>query len=173
MRWNAEHTGITDPHIRNCRTDVAARTLPTANAAIPPTPVPTMPSAFLATAPSRAIVVTNTAPSASATALWETVNAVPTSCPNNGFCYGAVDTQPRLLANSWVAFSPAIHVRFFAPPSLVDTPEFNNDHRYSLGSPSNVYDFEALEYTDTPDSMEVISHRLGVQSSSGSADHRM
>lgn len=89
--------------------------------------------------------MTNPASNASATALWETVDAVPVSCPNNGVCSGAVSTQPALLSNSWVAFSPAIHVRFFAPPSLVDTPEFNNDHRYSLGSPSNVYDFEALD----------------------------
>ncbi len=55
------------------------------------------------------------------------------------------DDSGTLIAESWVAFSPARRVRFFAPPSLVEAPEFNNDHRYSLGSPSNVYDFEALD----------------------------
>jgi hypothetical protein len=47
-------------------------------------------------------------------------------------------------SGSWVAFSPALHVRFSAPPSLVEDPEYTGKDRYALRSRSNVYDFEAL-----------------------------
>jgi hypothetical protein len=118
---------------------VAARTLPTANAAIPPTPVPTT----IVPTTSTRVALPTMLPNASATALWATISAAPVSPSNDSLIFGNV--EPSLINGSWVAFSPAIHVRFFAPPSLVETPEFSNDHRYSLGSPSNVYDFEALD----------------------------
>jgi hypothetical protein len=53
--------------------------------------------------------------------------------------------DPMLIPNSWVAYSPAISTRFFAPPSLVDDPDLSNSRRYALSSPSNVFDFEALD----------------------------
>lgn len=123
---------------------VSARLLPTANAAIPPTPVPVAvaPRVETATAPSAIPSVRpSPTPDANQTKVSTALAAYPSEVPDP-------DTRQltqAIMERSWVAFSPAIRVRFFAPPSLVQAPDFNNDHRYSLGSPSNVYDFEALD----------------------------
>ncbi len=50
----------------------------------------------------------------------------------------------NVIVGSWVADSPTLHVRFFAPPSLAEDPEHTSGSHYALASPSNIYDFEAL-----------------------------
>jgi hypothetical protein len=121
---------------------VAARLLPTQNAAIPPTPIPATPTSPMPTSiPTPFSAATNSG-SASATSAWATINALPSRPPDIAF---GGSPAPPLLPGSWVAYAAALHVRFFAPPSLVEAPDLSNDHRYSLGSPSNVYDFEALD----------------------------
>jgi hypothetical protein len=105
---------------------VAARTLPTQNAAVPPTPVPTP------------------APAVTLPPLLSPVPQIPTAVPTPVAGYDPTALDPN-LPGSWVAYSPTLRVRFFAPPSLVEAPDFNTSQRYSLSSPSNVYDFEALD----------------------------
>jgi hypothetical protein len=117
---------------------VSARLLPTQNVAVPPTPIPATPTSSLPISTPIPVSAAANPGNASATSEWATINAIP---------YGGTDlnvhTPPQ--SGSWVAYSPAIHVRFFAPPSLIEDPEFTNDHRYSLSSPSNVFDFETLD----------------------------
>jgi hypothetical protein len=50
----------------------------------------------------------------------------------------------NLVLGSWPAFSPDVHVRFFAPPSLIPSRDPAVANRFALsGSPNNAY--EALE----------------------------
>lgn len=50
----------------------------------------------------------------------------------------------NLVLGSWPAFSPDVHVRFFAPPSLIPSRDAAVPNRFALsGSPNNAY--EALE----------------------------
>ncbi len=58
----------------------------------------------------------------------------------------AFDPGPLVstITGSWVAYSPVLRVRFFAPPSLAEDPEHTSSSHYALASPSNIYDFEAL-----------------------------
>lgn len=114
---------------------VSARLLPTANAAIPPTPIPTPDTPNGAATMTAVRVTTGGVPVPAPSVTLPPVSSTPP--PSRG-C-------PPLINSSWVAYSQTVRVRFFAPPSLVESPEFNSDYRYSLASPSNVYDFETLD----------------------------
>lgn len=116
---------------------VAARTLPTQNAAVPPTPIPAATPVPTSVSLSPPIIASVNPPVALRTPI-----SLNTPDP---YGYSAPAPHPDLINGSWVAYSPAIRTRFFAPPSLVEDPEFSSDHRYSLSSPSNVFDFEALD----------------------------
>lgn len=171
-----------DPAIQTRTADaveltVAARTLPTANAAIPPTPVPATATPRVEAPTAPPFVTATSGPPRNLIAT-ETVRPVPTPIPpipipfvstppaiprvdpptfppSFSATHAALGTEisapfstrtkPAILAGSWVAFSSAIHVRFFAPPTLIEAPEFTSGERYSLASPSNIYDFEALD----------------------------
>jgi len=63
--------------------------------------------------------------------------AAPNPTPHN--------SAGPMIYNSWVAYSPDIHVRFFAPPSLIEMPgEGHGESYFVLYSPSDAYDFEGL-----------------------------
>jgi hypothetical protein len=111
--------------------------LPTQNPAVHPAPIPTPNGVATLTV---VVGATRSVP-ISTTARLPTINvAAVASGVSAG--YGS-DIQPAY--GSWVAFYPLIHVRFFAPPSLVEDPEHNSPNRFALSSPSNVFDFEALD----------------------------
>ncbi len=109
---------------------VQARLLPTQNAAVPPTPVPTP------VAPSLP----------SSTPVPPAASIASTGTPDPfGYSAPVGYDSPQLIAGSWVAYASNLHIRFFAPPSLVEDPGHSTAKRYALVSPSNVYDFEALD----------------------------
>lgn len=133
---------------------VLAGVLPTQNALVPPTPVPTTGAPRAGTdtqGPIYPSTVAPGAPSVQQVRLTQVASIRPvTLVPPVNISATAVSLRPPHpasppISGSWVASSSVIHVRFFAPPSLVENPEINSAHRYSLSSPSNIYDFEALD----------------------------
>ncbi len=132
--------GIPDAQATQTRTaeivelTVSARMLPTANPiAVAPTPAPIAVPVTPATATPNGIATLTAFPQ------------VRPPSPTLVMTFNPDPPQMFLISGSWVAENWDVRVRFFAPPSLVPLPEYSTKGRFALGSPSNIYDFEALD----------------------------
>lgn len=84
--------------------------------------------------------------------------AAPSACtpPTEAAVAARAAAAPRPtiapLAGSWVAFAPALHVRFFGMPWWDERPDLSRGGRYAVGTVPGVVDFDRLDLLRAPGS---------------------